>query len=253
MTDEESYAPEEGRSLAVESVAFAPATAGKDMITTIRNIVAEELMIHPDEVRDDTSLASIGLDFLMVTIVLEKLRDEHDLDLDRIIFDDAPTLGHLRRSLGLDKPAPAAKSAPATKPAPAAKDPITAQAGPALGPQAPSKVAGHSFNNQNGSVRSLFPNLDNMIDHVATTRQPIKVRKPSANEEEAMQLFNSHFELCEHCCRSLPLWPKSGPLCSDGHNLMTHMLRYFLCDFDKLYSVDDHEQRKELRSVLIPA
>jgi thioesterase domain-containing protein len=48
------------------------------------------------------------MDSLMALTVLGKLREEHEIDLDPTILADNPSLGHLRKALGLDTPKPAA-------------------------------------------------------------------------------------------------------------------------------------------------
>ncbi|KAK5951062.1 polyketide synthase [Knufia fluminis] len=129
--------PEQGRSAAVEAVASAPAAGGSDMIETIRTVIAQEMEMELDEIVESTDLSNLGMDSLMALTVLGKLREEHDIDLDPTILADNPTLGHLRKALGLDKPAPApAKAAAPAKQAPAA--PVVAAPSPA--PQVPIVV-----------------------------------------------------------------------------------------------------------------
>ena len=122
---------EQGRSLAVESVAAAPAAGGSDMIETIRTVIAQEMEMELDEIVETTDLSNLGMDSLMALTVLGKLREDHDIDLDPTILADNPTLGHLRKALGLDKPAPAAKKAPA------APQPVATKAAPVPAPQIP--------------------------------------------------------------------------------------------------------------------
>ena len=125
---------EQARSLAVESVAAAPAAGGSDMIETIRTVIAQEMEMELDEIVETTDLSNLGMDSLMALTVLGKLREDHDIDLDPTILADNPTLGHLRKALGLDKPAPAAKKAPA------APQPVATKAAPAPAPQIPMIV-----------------------------------------------------------------------------------------------------------------
>lgn len=111
-----------GRSNEVEAISTPP-PAGGDMIETIRRVIAQEMEMELDEIVESTDLSNLGMDSLMALTVLGKLREEHDIDLDPTILADNPTLGHLRKALGFDKPAPAPKAAPAPKvsaaPAPA--------------------------------------------------------------------------------------------------------------------------------------
>lgn len=112
--------PEQARSLAVEAVATAPAPAagGSDMIETIRVVIAQEMEMDLEEIVETTDLSNLGMDSLMALTVLGKLREEHDIDLDPTILADNPTLGHLRKALGLDTPAQPPPQTKAPPPAP---------------------------------------------------------------------------------------------------------------------------------------
>ncbi|KAI1621793.1 polyketide synthase [Exophiala viscosa] len=122
-------AAEHGKSAAVEAVAQAPsaATDGGDMIETIRIVIAQEMEMDLGEITDTTDLSNLGMDSLMALTVLGKLREEHEIDLDPTILADNPSLGHLRKALGLEKqkaapaPGPARISASAPAPAPVPK------------------------------------------------------------------------------------------------------------------------------------
>ena len=100
------------KSAAVEAVAQAPAApsgSGADMIETIRVVIAQEMEMDLAEITETTDLSNLGMDSLMALTVLGKLREEHEIDLDPSILADNPSLGHLRKALGLDAP----KAAPA--------------------------------------------------------------------------------------------------------------------------------------------
>ncbi|KIW13453.1 hypothetical protein PV08_08641 [Exophiala spinifera] len=111
-----SKAGEPGKSAAVEAVAQAPTASsnGGDMIETIRVVIAQEMEMDLAEITETTDLSNLGMDSLMALTVLGKLREDHEIDLDPTILADNPSLGHLRKALGLEKqkaPAP-----PAPKP-----------------------------------------------------------------------------------------------------------------------------------------
>ena len=86
---------------------MAPSTEGGDLIETIRTTIAEEMGMDLEEITETTDLSNMGMDSLMALTVLGKLREEHEIDLDPTILADNPSLGHLRKALGLDKPKPA--------------------------------------------------------------------------------------------------------------------------------------------------
>ncbi|RMZ77257.1 hypothetical protein DV738_g4532, partial [Chaetothyriales sp. CBS 135597] len=102
------------KSAAVEAVAEAPASPadGGDMIETIRQVIAQEMEMDLDEITETTDLSNLGMDSLMALTVLGKLREDYAIDLDPSILADNPSLGHLRKALGLDVPKPAAAKAP---------------------------------------------------------------------------------------------------------------------------------------------
>jgi iterative type I PKS product template protein len=109
----EDFPVKSQKSAAVEAVAQAPSPAtggsGADMIETIRVVIAQEMDMDLDEITETTDLSNLGMDSLMALTVLGKLREEHEIDLDPSILADNPSLGHLRKALGLDTP----KAAPA--------------------------------------------------------------------------------------------------------------------------------------------
>jgi len=115
-TEDFPVKPEMSKSAAVEAMATAPSPAtaegGSDMIETIRVVIAQEMEMELDEITETTDLSNLGMDSLMALTVLGKLREEHDIDLDPTILADNPSLGHLRKALGLEKkaaPAPTQK------------------------------------------------------------------------------------------------------------------------------------------------
>jgi iterative type I PKS product template protein len=101
--------PMAGKSAAVEAVAEPPSApaGGADMIETIREVIAQEMEMDLDEITETTDLSNLGMDSLMALTVLGKLREDYDIDLDPSILADNPSLGHLRKALGLDRPKPA--------------------------------------------------------------------------------------------------------------------------------------------------
>ena len=123
--------PQMSKATPIETVAEAPgASDGADMIETIRQVIAQEMEMDLDEITETTDLSNLGMDSLMALTVLGKLREEYDIDLDPSILADNPSLGHLRKALGLDKP----KAAPpqAQKHEIVAKAPVVAA--PAVAP-----------------------------------------------------------------------------------------------------------------------
>ncbi|OAP61532.1 hypothetical protein AYL99_03735 [Fonsecaea erecta] len=96
--------PGEAKSAAVEAVAQPPSAGGSDMIETIRQVIAQEMEMDLAEITETTDLSNLGMDSLMALTVLGKLREDHDIDLDPTILADNPSLGHLRKALGLEKP-----------------------------------------------------------------------------------------------------------------------------------------------------
>lgn len=124
------------KSVAVEAVAQAPAAAastdGADMIETIRQVIAQEMEMDLAEITETTDLSNLGMDSLMALTVLGKLREEYDIDLDPSILADNPSLGHLRKALGLD--------APKAAPAPAQKQEVVAKVAAAPAPAPPVEV-----------------------------------------------------------------------------------------------------------------
>ncbi|KIX09737.1 uncharacterized protein Z518_00818 [Rhinocladiella mackenziei CBS 650.93] len=108
---------EQAKATAVEAVAQAPSAEGGDMIETIRVVIAQEMEMELAEITETTDLSNLGMDSLMALTVLGKLREEHDIDLDPTILADNPSLGHLRKALGLEKKQPAPPPAPTSAPA----------------------------------------------------------------------------------------------------------------------------------------
>ena len=131
----EDFPVKSQKSAAVEAVAQAPAPAasasadGADMIETIRQVIAQEMEMDLAEITETTDLSNLGMDSLMALTVLGKLREEYEIDLDPSILADNPSLGHLRKALGLDAPKPA--------PAPAQKQEVVARVA-AVAPPAPA-------------------------------------------------------------------------------------------------------------------
>jgi iterative type I PKS product template protein len=82
-----------------------------DLIATIRSTIAEEMDIDIEEITETTDLSTLGMDSLMSLQVLGSLREKAGVELDSTILADNPSLGHLRKALGLDKPAPAPPAA----------------------------------------------------------------------------------------------------------------------------------------------
>ena len=78
--------------------------ASNDIIAVIRQTIAEEMEIDPEELSESTDLNSLGMDSLMSLTILGSLREKADLELDSTVLTDNPSLGHLRVALGLSKP-----------------------------------------------------------------------------------------------------------------------------------------------------
>lgn len=82
-----------------------------DLISTIRSTIAEEMEIDIEEITEATDLSTLGMDSLMSLQVLGSLREKSGIELDSTILAENPSLGHLRKALGLDKIASAPPSA----------------------------------------------------------------------------------------------------------------------------------------------
>ncbi|KAL9111506.1 MAG: hypothetical protein Q9227_003993 [Pyrenula ochraceoflavens] len=76
----------------------------EDVISTIRQTIAEEMEIDLEELTESTDLNSLGMDSLMSLTILGSLREKAGLELESTILTDNPSLGHLRKALGLEKP-----------------------------------------------------------------------------------------------------------------------------------------------------
>jgi iterative type I PKS product template protein len=110
-SDEFAEKPRDVSQAAVQAAStMAPSTEGGDLIETIRTTIAEEMGMDLEEITETTDLSNMGMDSLMALTVLGKLREEYEIDLDPTILADNPSLGHLRKALGLDKPKPAPAS-----------------------------------------------------------------------------------------------------------------------------------------------
>ena len=97
------------KSAAVEVATAAPVDEGADgdLIALIRQTIAEEMEIEIEEISETTDLSSLGMDSLMSLSILGALREKCDIELESTILAENPSLGHLRKALGLDKPKPA--------------------------------------------------------------------------------------------------------------------------------------------------
>jgi iterative type I PKS product template protein len=129
MEDFPTKGVEHGKSAAVEAVAQAPSTGAGDMIETIRIVIAQEMEMELAEITETTDLSNLGMDSLMALTVLGKLREDHEIDLDPTILADNPSLGHLRKALGLEKQA-AAPPPPAAPKAEVKQNIVVAPAAP---------------------------------------------------------------------------------------------------------------------------
>lgn len=82
------------------------AAASDDIIATIRQTIAEEMDIDIEELSESTDLNSLGMDSLMSLTILGSLREKCGIELESTVLTDNPSLGHLRKALGVEKPAP---------------------------------------------------------------------------------------------------------------------------------------------------
>jgi iterative type I PKS product template protein len=91
---------------AVEAAQSMPATQSDDgdLIAIIRQTIAEEMEIDIEEITESTDLSTLGMDSLMSLTILGSLREKCDIELESTILADNPSLGHLRKALGLTKP-----------------------------------------------------------------------------------------------------------------------------------------------------
>ncbi|KAL9617637.1 MAG: hypothetical protein Q9160_007603, partial [Pyrenula sp. 1 TL-2023] len=88
--------------------AFAANTATaepSDLIAKIRQTIAEEMDIDIEELSESTDLNSLGMDSLMSLTILGSLRENCGIELEATVLTDNPSLGHLRKALGVDTPA----------------------------------------------------------------------------------------------------------------------------------------------------
>jgi len=106
--DSEEFDVKELKSSRAPAPAAAPVdTEDGDLLATIRSTIAEEMDIDIDEITETTDLSTLGMDSLMSLQVLGSLREQAGIELDSTILADNPSLGHLRKALGLEKPAAA--------------------------------------------------------------------------------------------------------------------------------------------------
>lgn len=68
----------------------------------IRQILAEEIGVPAQDIKDDTGLAEMGVDSLLALTVLGRLRETVDMDLPSDLFGGDATLGAISGTLGLD-------------------------------------------------------------------------------------------------------------------------------------------------------
>ena len=80
-----------------------------DTMAVIRCILAEEIGVSRDDLKNNTDFAELGLDSLMSLTVLARLREELTIDLPGSLFAENDNLAELEAALGLKK---AAKPAP---------------------------------------------------------------------------------------------------------------------------------------------
>ena len=78
------------------------------VMATIRCILAEEIGLPSDDLKDNTDFAELGLDSLMSLTVLARLREELTIDLPGTLFGENDCLAEVAATLGLKKPAPKA-------------------------------------------------------------------------------------------------------------------------------------------------
>jgi acyl carrier protein/surfactin synthase thioesterase subunit len=95
----------------------AHGTTASSLISTIRNIIAEQMDILVAEITDSTDLPSLGLDSLMSLSILGSLREDTGLDWPSDLFITNPTIENIEqyikrdaKSSGLDvhEPSPTA-------------------------------------------------------------------------------------------------------------------------------------------------
>ena len=106
-SEEFDMKPISAKSAAVEAVA-APADGEPDLIEVIRRTIAEEMEIEVEEIAETTDLSTLGMDSLMSLSILGSLREKCNIELDSTVLAENPSLGHLRKALGLTKTKPAA-------------------------------------------------------------------------------------------------------------------------------------------------
>ena len=91
--------------------ATARPSSEADMLEIIRHMNALECVVELDEVTDNADLTDLGMDSLMAMVVTDRLRGEHDIDLDLSSLAGSSTLGQLRKALAFDKSEPAPPAA----------------------------------------------------------------------------------------------------------------------------------------------
>ena len=72
-----------------------------DVMTTIRQIVAEEIGVSVEELTGSSDLAGFGMDSLMSLTVLGKLREEVDMEIPSDLFVENTTLDSVQAALGI--------------------------------------------------------------------------------------------------------------------------------------------------------
>lgn len=126
-SDPESSSSFNGGSSTDESSAGSPVSSPPNekvtqveqhaTIKEIRAILADEIGVSEEELKDDENLGEMGMDSLLSLTVLGRIRETLDLDLPGEFFIENQTLNDVEDALGL-KPKPAPAPAPAPVPAP---------------------------------------------------------------------------------------------------------------------------------------
>ncbi|GCB19650.1 conidial yellow pigment biosynthesis polyketide synthase [Aspergillus awamori] len=128
-SDPESSSSFNGGSSTDESSAGSPVSSPPNekvtqveqhaTIKEIRAILADEIGVTEEELKDDENLGEMGMDSLLSLTVLGRIRETLDLDLPGEFFIENQTLNDVEDALGLKpKAAPAPAPAPAPVPAP---------------------------------------------------------------------------------------------------------------------------------------
>ena len=114
--DDASTAPSSPPSVSEtdEKPSLKPGVAQSGVVTLAKQVIAQEMGVGVEEIRDDVDLSELGMDSLMSLTVLSNLREQTGIDIPSTFLATNSTVEDIENALGMrSKP----QSAPAAKPA----------------------------------------------------------------------------------------------------------------------------------------